>query len=420
VSSAVVAGGSDEAVLQPSFAPDGAHLLYVSDSTGMGQLYRRDLSTGAVEQLTHGEGDIGAPAWNQGMRRFGVGPSSVVATEGVRGFDRLRAVSSRGDEPVDVAPYTSVAGLSPSPDGSRVAFVGSGGSQPPRVVVRDLAGGAIRVCKRADGEIVSPAALATPEALSWPSFDGELAHGLYYPPASDRFVGTGVPPLIVLIHGGPTSQVKAGWDPVAQFFATRGYGVLFPNYRGSTGYGRDYMLKLRRSWGVYDVQDAKSGAEYLAGEGRVDGRKLVIMGGSAGGYTVLQSLCDLPGFYTAGICMYGVSNQFTLAADTHKFEARYLDSMLGPLPEAAAVYRDRSPVFHAAKIGDPVAVFQGDIDRVVPRAQSDEIVASLRARGVPHEYHVYEGEGHGWRKAETIEQFYTAVERFLTQYVLFA
>jgi dipeptidyl aminopeptidase/acylaminoacyl peptidase len=144
------------------------------------------------------------------------------------------------------------------------------------------------------------------------------------------------------------------------------------------------------------------------------------MGGSAGGYTVLQSLVEMPGFYKAAICMFGVANMFTLAADTHKFESRYLDSMLGPLPEAATVYRERSPIFHIDIIKDPVAVFLGEIDRVVPREQSDTIVASLKARGVPHEYHLYPGEGHGWRKQETIDAFYKSVEAFLRTYVLFA
>jgi dipeptidyl aminopeptidase/acylaminoacyl peptidase len=243
---------------------------------------------------------------------------------------------------------------------------------------------------------------------------------LYYPPAGPNAEPNARAPLIVIVHGGPTSQVTATWSAQAQFFATRGYGVLFPNYRGSTGYGRDYMLKLRNHWGIYDVQDAKFGAEYLAKEGLAQRDRMVIMGGSAGGYTVLQSLIELPGFYKAAICSFGVANMFTLAADTHKFEVRYLDSLLGPLPEASAVYRERSPIFHADKIRDPIAVFQGDIDRVVPREQSDSIVASLRARGVPHEYHVYEGEGHGWRKTETVEAFYSAIQAFLKQYVLFA
>jgi dipeptidyl aminopeptidase/acylaminoacyl peptidase len=214
--------------------------------------------------------------------------------------------------------------------------------------------------------------------------------------------------------------VTATYHAQAQFFATRGYAVLQVNYRGSTGYGREYMLKLRGSWGIYDVEDSISGARSLAEQGRVDAVKRVIMGGSAGGFTVLQTLATHPGVFTAGICLFGVANQFTLAAETHKFEARYLDSILGPLPEAAAVYRERSPIFHAGKIADPIAVFQGEIDQVVPKNQSDTIVASLKARGVPHEYHVYPGEGHGWRKTETIEQFYETVDKFLRQYVVFA
>jgi dipeptidyl aminopeptidase/acylaminoacyl peptidase len=171
---------------------------------------------------------------------------------------------------------------------------------------------------------------------------------------------------------------------------------------------------------VHDVADAASGARHLAQAGIADGERMVIMGGSAGGFTVLQALIDQPGVFRAGICSYGVSNQFTLAADTHKFEERYLDSLLGPLPEAAATYRARSPIFHAEKLTTPIAVFQGEDDTVVPRSQSDAIVDSLRERGVPHVYHVYAGEGHGWRKRETIAAFYRAVEDFLKQYVLFA
>jgi dipeptidyl aminopeptidase/acylaminoacyl peptidase len=180
------------------------------------------------------------------------------------------------------------------------------------------------------------------------------------------------------------------------------------------------MAALRGKWGVLDAEDAIGGAQYLVDAGLADRERLVIMGGSAGGYTVLKCLVDHPGFFRAALCLYGVSNMFTLAADTHKFEQRYLDSMLGPLPEASAVYRERSPIFHADQIVDPIAVFQGEIDRVVPVAQAETIVESLRRRGVPHEYHLYEGEGHGWRKRETIEAFYKTVEAFLKQYVIYA
>jgi dipeptidyl aminopeptidase/acylaminoacyl peptidase len=224
---------------------------------------------------------------------------------------------------------------------------------------------------------------------------------------------------MVLVHGGPTGQRGAHFDAQPQFFASRGWAVLQVNYRGSTGYGRAYRDKLRGNWGIYDVQDAVSGAKHLVDDGQVDGNKLVIMGGSAGGFTVLKTLEDHPGVFKAGVNLFGVANHFTLAADTHKFEERYLDSMLGPLPEASEIYRERSPLFFADKIQDPIIVFQGEDDKVVPQNQSDEIVAALQRSGVPHEYHRYPGEGHGFRKTETIQNFYTTLDKFLKQYVIF-
>ena len=292
-------------------------------------------------------------------------------------------------------------------------------NEPPSIQVIVGEGEGEIVHKRAGTESVPPSQLAEVKAISWKGHDGETAYGLYYAPSSETHSGIGKPPLIVYVHGGPTSQVTAGYSGAAQFFATRGYAMLMVNYRGSTGYGRAYMNKLRASWGVYDVEDSASGAAYLAAEGLADASKLVILGGSAGGFTVLQSLVEKPGFYKAGVCLFGVSNQFGLAMETHKFEERYTDSLLGPLPEAAALYRARSPLFHAEKIVDPIIVFQGEDDKVVPRNQSDSIVESLKARHVPHEYHVYAGEGHGWRKPETIEHYYTTALKFLKQYVLF-
>lgn len=422
--SRVVAGGTETAIFQPVFGP-GDSIYYVSDETGWGHIYRCDLVSGETRQLTTGAFEYGMPAWAQGMRTMAVDPRGRVhAIRREAGRETLVSVDTHGSvEERTGDDYTSIASPALYPPVTEVplahvAIVASSSVTPPRVVVIED-DDCETVRRFASSEEAAVAALSTAQRVSWPSFDGEDAHGLYYPPASERFEGTGAPPLIVLVHGGPTSQVTMGWNAQAQYFATRGYAVLLPNYRGSTGYGREYMLKLRGEWGVYDVKDAKSGAEWLAERGMADRSRLVIMGGSAGGFTVLQSLVEEPGFYKAAICMYGVANQFTLASDTHKFEQRYLDQMLGPLPEAAAKYRARSPIFHADKIRDAIAVFQGDIDRVVPREQSDSIVASLRARGVPHEYHVYEGEGHGWRKAETIAAFYTSVERFLKERVLF-
>jgi dipeptidyl aminopeptidase/acylaminoacyl peptidase len=419
-----LAGDRQTAIFQPEFNPNGKSIAYVSDESGNGELYLRSLETGALRRLTDDGSERGRPAWTQGLRTFGFAGEDRIASVGAKaGFDRLDLVETSGamrDLGEEARRYSDFSFPAVSPNGATLAVIAAAPDTPPRVVSFNLAFGGERIWAHSTGETVPQSRLSAPEAISWPSIDGD-ARGLFYPPVNaETDPAAGLPPLIVLVHGGPTSQMTASYHAQTQFLTTRGYAVLEVNYRGSTGYGRDYMLKLREHWGIYDVEDSVSGARYLSEQQRVDPRRRVIMGGSAGGFTVLHSLVTHPGFFTAGVCLYGVSNQFTLATDTHKFEQRYLDSLLGPLPQAAEVYRERSPIFHADKIQDPIAVFQGDIDRVVPRAQSDEIVASLKARNVPYEYHVYEGEGHGWRKSETVEAFYTALDRFLRQYVVFA
>ena len=419
----VVAGGPDEAILQPAFTPDGAALCYVSDASGWGRLYRRDLASGAARPLPAGAGEYGAPAWGQGVATFAFLPSGrIVAIRQREGFARL--VLLEGDRaPVEIAlpGYASFENPVASPAEERVAVIASGPGAPSRLLTLDLtAGGAplTATIRPGDAHAFPPASLSRPQPVSWKNAAAGEIHGLYYAPASERFTDEGPPPLVVFAHGGPTDHVDAGWRPQIQFLATRGYAVLAVNYRGSSGAGRETMLALRGQWGVADVEDCRAGAEAMAARGLADRERLAILGGSAGGYTVLRSLQLYPGFYRAGICYYGISNLFTLAADTHKFEARYLDSLVGPLPEAADRYRERSPIFHADAIADPIALFQGTEDRVVPRDQSDALAASLRDRGVPHEYHVYEGEGHGWRKPETIAACYASVERFLRRYLL--
>jgi dipeptidyl aminopeptidase/acylaminoacyl peptidase len=420
-----IAGGDEVAIFQPEFTSDGRYLIHVSDETGWGRLAAYELATGKTRWLTQDGTEFGLPAWVQDMRTYArlADGRTLVAAASQHGYHRLETidVESGASGAIDrLANYSDVSFIAASPVGKKIAIIGSGPKASPRVVTHDLATGETHIVARSTGETVPEAALADCEAISWKTADGGDAHGILYRPASDRFEGVGHPPLVVLIHGGPTSQVRAGWRAEAQFFATRGYAVLFVNYRGSTGYGRDYMLKLRGNWGICDVDDALSGMRHLADTGEIDCQRTVIMGGSAGGFTVLQTMVTQPDAFTAGISLYGVANQFSLASDTHKFESRYLDSMLGPLPEAAAIYRERSPVFHAAKIRRPLAVFQGGIDTVVPKDQAEEIVAALRRNGTPHIYHVYEDEGHGWRKRETIEHFYRAVEAFLKRYVIFA
>jgi dipeptidyl aminopeptidase/acylaminoacyl peptidase len=280
--------------------------------------------------------------------------------------------------------------------------------------------GSVQIHQRSTSEAIPTEDLPTPYEINWQSEDGQRVFGIYSPPTSRQYTSDGLPPVIVLIHGGPTSAVQIGYNLEAAFFTSRGYGYLEVNYRGSTGYGRAYREALRGRWGELDVIDAAGGALALVGQGLADPDRLVIKGGSAGGYTVLNALIRYPGLFKAGLCSYGVSNLFTLAMDTHKFEERYTDSLVGPLPEAAEKYRQWSPVFHAERIKDPVAIFQGDEDKVVPPSQSEEIVQALKANGVPHEYHLYPGEGHGFRKAETRQAYYEAIERFLLQYVIFS
>jgi dipeptidyl aminopeptidase/acylaminoacyl peptidase len=431
-----IAGDQGTSIFQPLFDPNGRYLTYCSDATGWWQLYVYDLEKGQHKQLTStDDSDHGLPGWVQGLHTYGFSPDGerLIFIRNKKGFASLWQVhiESGKEEAIELDEgYTWLEQVSVAPeydpDGNmQIALLSSGSTSTSRVITisvpsRKTGPVEINILHRGSAEDLSPKTYSPTQPLTWKGMDGEQVHGLFFPPHNPAFEGSGVPPLIVTIHGGPTSQVRATFNSRAQFFATRGYAVLEVNYRGSTGYGRPYWEALNGMWGVYDVEDAVSGVRHLADQGLVDGSRAVIMGGSAGGFTVLQALVDHPGFFKAAVCLFGVANQFTLAADTHKFEARYSDKLLGPLPEAADLYRQRSPIFHADRIQDPVIVFQGEDDQVVPRAQSDEIVASLERRGVPHEYHLYPGEGHGFRKTETIEHYYNAVDRFLKQYVIFA
>lgn len=418
----LIAGGSQVSIFQPEFTPDGRSLLYVSDESGFGQLHALDLNSGKSTKLTSTQGaEYGQPAWTQEQRSYAVlGNGEIVAAVNKRGFVRLHALMTDAFEAELLDPlsvYTDVA--QPVAQGSRLAFFGSSPTVSQRLVVHDFAKDKSRIVARQGPDMLAEGDLAHAVALTWRSAGLEEAHGLFYAPANSRYSGIGRPPLIVIIHGGPTAQARAGFKMEAQFFASRGYAVLYVNHRGSSGYGREYMLKLRGKWGQVDVEDAVSGARHLVDAGKVDPGRMVIMGGSAGGYTVLQTLVDEPEAFQAGIVEYGIANQFTLVADTHKFEERYSDFLLGPLPDTAKLYRQRSPLFHAAKIRRPLALFQGAKDQVVPPSQAESIVKALQRAGTPHIYHLYEGEGHGFRKAETLEHFYTTVDAFLREHVIY-
>ncbi|HLX63783.1 MAG TPA: prolyl oligopeptidase family serine peptidase [Planctomycetota bacterium] len=420
-----IAGEKEIATFQPEFSPDGNWLSYLSDEGGWFNFYLYDLNQSTTRCLTDERGaQLGTPAWNQGQRMYGWTNDSthIIFIRNERGVSSLHAleVASGMIVPLsNVERYTDFLQPALNPIKRALACAVSSGVQPPRIVVKELeAITPARVVKRATSESIEASELIAPKPITWRGEDGAEVHGLLYSTKRDGIPG--LPPAIIRVHGGPTGQARAAYSGEIQFLATRGYTVLDLNYRGSTGYGRDYMNALRGNWGIHDVNDSVSAAKHLGESGLADSTKLVIMGGSAGGFTVLQALVTHPGLFKAGVCLYGVSNQFGLAMETHKFEERYTDSLLGPLPEAAALYRERSPEFFAHKIVDPIVVFQGEIDEVVPKNQSDAIVASLKARNIQHEYHVYNGEGHGWRKVETIEAYIASVEKFLKRHVLFA
>jgi len=428
VETKIVAGDEQTSIFQPVFSPDGRYLAYVSDATGWWQIYLYDFQNGKSVQLTTAEAEHAVPAWTQGKRTIQFSPVGkrifYLRNQGGRvALWQIELETGRESQvQLDIS-YSSLDQIAMRPENDHpveIALLAADDRIPQRVITCRPDEGVTRIWRRSTPEHLTLDTYSVSESVSWHGLDGGEVYGQYYPPQNPGYAGIGLPPLMVMIHGGPTSQRRATYSPENQFFTSRGYAVLEVNYRGSTGYGRAYTQALRSQWGIYDVQDAVSGAKALVERGLVDPGKLVIMGGSAGGLTVLKSLEEYPGFFKAGVCLYGVSNLFALAAETHKFEAHYTDSLVGPLPEAAENYRQRSPIFYADQIQEPLAVFQGEIDPVVPRRQSDEIVASLQRRGVPHIYHVFPGEGHGFRNPDNIQKFYEALEEFLKQFVILA
>ena len=418
----VIGGDEQIPVSQPLFSPDGRWLSYISSNGEWEDLILYELSTGTRRTLFHGDGImLSQPAWVQGMRSYAWNFTSqkLFCSADASGRSILWQIPLEGDpQQIDIAPYTWISQLSVSPVDDQLAFLATAPGIPDRVVRHD--GQTMKVIARSDGENLEPGYFALPQALTWKSGDNTTIHGWFYAPAHPSVTGSGLPPCIVYVHGGPTSATPLAFNAQRNYFTSRGYAWLDVNYRGSTGFGRSYMNALRLHWGDVDTEDAGNAALALAEAGLADPHRLIILGGSAGGYLVLNTLIRYPGRYKAAVCSYGVSNLFSLNMDTHKFEAHYNDSLVGALPEAAPQYHAWSPIFHVERIADPLAIFQGSIDGVVPPSQSEEIVAALRQRGVPHFYRLYEGEGHGFRKPETLNDYYQQVERFLQQMVLFA
>ena len=391
-----VAGGPDESIWQPDWSPAG-ELHWVSDRTGWWNLY----SEGG--QLTDEHAELGMPHWQFGGATYAFLEDGAIACIRVeRAVARLHLLRGGRLEEMGL-PYTSFGYPCLRARGARLIFVAASPEQEPAVITWSETEGASEL-RRASDEPLDRALVSIPRAIEFESAGGRTAHAFYYPPASPTFEGPADerPPLIVQIHGGPTAHAAPELDPATIFWTSRGVGVVDVNYGGSTGFGREYRNLLRGGWGIVDVEDCIAAARHLAAADDVDGRRLAIHGGSAGGYTTLCALSFHPDAFAAGTSYYGVADAATLARDTHKFESRYLDRLIGPWPGAEELYRERSPIHFADRIRAPVLLLQGLEDEVVPPAQAEEMAAALRNNGVPHAVLMFEGEQHGFRRAETI------------------
>jgi dipeptidyl aminopeptidase/acylaminoacyl peptidase len=406
----VVAGGDGVGVGQPRFSPSGDRLAFVCDAEGFMQVWtaRPDGSEAAPalrEPREHAE-----PAWSAGQRSFAWSPDGahLAWTRNEDGFGRL-VVAAPGSRSARELSRGWHRGLDWGAGG--IACVRSGAVTAPAVVTLAANGSGRRAWARGPAGGFEPGTLVEPRAVSWRS-GGADVHGLLYRPR-----GVERPPLVVHVHGGPTGQALADWNARVQWLVGRGWAVLQPNHRGSSGYGRAYAQALASRWGERDVDDVVHGLRHAVKEGWCDPARVVLMGGSAGGFTALLVAAAHPELVQAVVALYPVVDLLHLAATTHRFESGYHLRLVGPLPERRDVYRDRSPSTVAARIRAPVLLLHGSDDRSVPAEQSAALADALRAHGAPVERHVYEGEGHGWRRPETVADELARVEEFLARWV---
>ena len=407
----LIAGGAEESVLDPQWDSDGT-LYFISDRSGFWNLYAhheggpRDGGSGegGVKPVWPRAAEFASPLWSLGQSNyvlFGDGRAAVRFSE--QGLDRLAVLDLKSGSRTELTlPYVQFSHLV-RVDAQHIAAVAGAAKSPASIVSIDLQSAKATTLRTAGQSPLEPEAISVAMPIDFPSAHGRTAHAFYYPPTNPRYRGTAgtLPPLLTLVHGGPTGQSSPALHTSVQFWTSRGFAVVDVNYGGSAGYGRAYRRELNGNWGVVDVEDVISAVRFLIDANRVDPKRTAISGGSAGGYTVLVAL-STSDVFRAGADFFGVSDMTALARDTHKFESRYLDTLIGPLPQAQAVYDSRSPLNHLEGFKVPVIVLQGADDPIVPPNQSERIVAALRARRVPVAYVLYPGESHGFRKPETI------------------
>jgi len=396
-----VAGGPSESIFQPAWSPDGT-LHFVSDRSGWWNLYReRD---GEVEAVAPIDAELGWMQWVFAMSSYAFLPDGRIACILNRGSRQPLTFIADGKYENAGVPYDCAGSPTLRAHGSKLVWVAASATEPPLLALLDAVSNELEVLSRSVEELIDDAFVSTAEAIEFPTGDG-TGYAFYYPPANPEFTGPDreKPPLVVSVHGGPTAQSVAGPEPSFLYLTSRGIAVVDVNYGGSTGYGRAYTERLKHRWGPVDTADSIAVARYLAERGDVDGERVAITGGSAGGYTTLYALA-FEDFFATGASFFGVTDLLAFNETTHKFESQYDRWLLGPLPEARETYEARSPVSAADDLRVPVLLLQGLDDKVVPPSQAEIMVDALRRNGVPFAYIAYEGEGHGFRKAENIRR----------------
>ncbi|MBV8826862.1 MAG: S9 family peptidase [Hyphomicrobiales bacterium] len=419
----VIAGGASESLFQPEWSPDGAALFFVSDRTGWWNLYRYDLATRDTRQLAARNAEFGQPQWNFGMSTYAfAGRDRLVATYVENGLGSLALIDIASGKltRLDV-PFSAFASVR-ADGGDLVVFIGGAVDRPPSVVQLDLATNKHQVLKRstdvADKDEIKRY-LAPVQAIDFPTENGKRAFALYYPPTNPDYTAPPgeKPPLVVHCHGGPTAAATSTLDLGIHYWTSRGIAYVDVNYGGSTGYGREYRDRLHLTWSILDLDDCINAAKYLAEKKNVDPSRCVITGGSSGGYTTLAAL-TFRDYFAGGASYYGVSDPTALAKETHKFESRYLDWLIGPYPAEEARYKERSPVDHAERVKRPVVFFQGDQDKIVPPDQTEKMVDALRRNRIPVGYLLFSGEQHGFRQADNKQRALDA-ELFFYSFEIF-
>lgn len=396
-----IAGGKTESIFQPEWSSDGA-LYFVSDRSGWWNLYRwRGADVDAVLPM---RAELGVPQWCFGMSTYGLAsPRRIVCTYAQAGRWHLASLDAETQRLEEIAtPFTDISAVRVGPDFA--CFRGGSPTRPMALVRLDLRTHTFEIIAGAESDSVDAGVLSVPQPFDL-AREGATARAFYYAPhnATYRAPAGERPPLLVVCHGGPTGAASTSLDLKIQYWTSRGIGVVDVDYRGSSGYGRAYREALNGLWGVADVADCVNAARFLAARGDADARRLAMRGSSAGGYTVLCAV-TFHDVFSAGAVYYGISDVEALAKETHKFESRYTDRLIGPYPQARDIYRQRSPIHFVDRMSCPLIIFQGLDDKIVPPEQSQRLVDALRAKRLPVAYLEFAGEGHGFRRGENVRR----------------